>query len=126
MAGVGQVTTRDLEKAIRTLRFRDRHRRFLAVCIIAWGISMAALGWWTIRIAGQSIEELAGALPDESLAAIPIAVAFVVGLSCLAIGGVAMIFGTVRIFIPDPKTTVLLDLVDRGGSEKEGTNFDET
>jgi len=90
---------------------------------------MVALGLSMQRSSGIRIGEIVGAFPDDPGFALPL-VAFetthqTTGQISILVGTVAIGFGIVRIVVPDPKTTVLLALVDDSGLERPDRKDDD-
>ncbi len=116
----------DLDRATRTLRFKAKYRRTIAVAISLWGVFMAFVGAGMLRSASNLIKELLGTFPEDPSASLLLAVIAMVAVASIVVGIVAVYFGVVRFFVPDPKTTVLLALVDRENQTQRNDKPDET
>ena len=115
-----------LNRAIRTLRFKADYRRALASATMAWGIIMALVGAGMLRSVSSSIEEIARASSDDPSAVLLLALISMIALTAIIVGIVAVTSGTLRLFTPDPKITVLLELLDRNTQNQEHDKLDET
>jgi len=93
---------------------------------MAWGIIMAFVGAGMLRSVSNAIEEIARASSDDPPAVLLMALISMIALTAIIVGIVAVIFGTLRFFMPDPKITVLLELLDRNTQNQGHDKPDET
>ena len=103
----------DLDRATRTLRFRAKYRRTIAVAISFWGLTMALVGTGMLRSEVSSIGELPSTFPGDPSASILLAIIAMVAVVSIIVGIVAVFFGVYRFFVPEPRTTALLALFER-------------
>ncbi len=113
-------------RAIRWLRNREKNRRVLAVFTLVLGAVMIAVGVWTLQSSGSSMVEIIDAFADEPGYLLPL-VSMVTTLQIkgeiLLLGGILLVvFGIIRLFIPDSKTAILLALIDETQIDHKGNN----
>jgi len=111
-----------LDRAIRSLEYQHARRRTLAITFIVSGLLMVASGWWAQHVASESISGALEAFYDTPIVAIGVVSAvntsFTIGRLFVFGGFLLSVFGVIRLFIPDPKTTVLLALLEQANMEQ--------
>ena len=103
-----------VEKSIRALRFQENRRRLIAVICVVWGASMIGLNVWVRHCSYDSMSKLIENFYDSPMIAMPMMSAITVTIANsrfnMVIGIVVVAFGLVRMFVPDFKTVVLLEI----------------
>jgi len=117
------------KRAIRWLRNRDKNRRLLAVFSLIWGVALISAGVWTLQSTGSLMTEIMDLHAEEpgfSLPLLPQVAALQTKAELsLMLGFLGVIFGAIRLFVPDSKTKILLALVDQtklDESKEDGGN----
>lgn len=119
------MKSNDLVRATSTLRFKAKYRRTIAVAITFWGLVTTFVGTGMLRSVSNTIEEPSSALPYDASESLLFAIVAMVAVASIVVGAVAVFFGIRRFFVPDPKTTVLLSLVDRENEAQRTDKPDE-
>ena len=112
-----------LDRAIRTLRYQQTHRRAVAITLIVCGLFLIVSGWFAQYTISQSVGQALEDFYDTPIVAIGVVSAvnstFTMG-RLLVFGGIFLVvFGVIRFFIPDPRTTVLMALLEQSNLEKK-------
>jgi len=106
-----------VEKSIRALKFQENRRRLIAVISVVWGAVMIGLSAWVRHRSYEAMGNLIEGFFDAPMVAMPMMSAITVTIANsrfnLLIGLMFIAFGLVRMFVPDFKTVVLLEIADQ-------------
>ena len=111
-------------RAIRWLRNREKNRRALAVFSLIWGVVMISLGLWTLQSTGSLLAETIDLHAEEPGYSLPL-ISHIAAIQTkaefsLMIGFLGVVFGAIRLFVPDTKSKILLALIDKTQLEEGG------
>jgi len=112
----------NLKRAIRTLRKADKKRRQNSAICVVIGLAVLASGIWAQLASAKMLGDTLEQFSDSPLLAIslvvPTAATITLGFLNIFLGFGFSAFWAFRFFVPDPKTTVLLALLEQARLEQ--------
>lgn len=114
----------NLERAFRTLRRADKNRRLNSAICVVIGLAVLASGIWAQLASAKFLGDTLEQFSDSPLLAIsltaPAAATITLGFLNIFLGLGFSVYWAFRFFVPDPKTTVLLALLEQANLEQNG------
>jgi len=98
----------------------------MAFTFVFGGMIMVALGWWAQRRAAESIGQVMEMFDDTPIVAFglisSIYQTLTTGHLVVMLGIFVALFGVIRFFYPDPKTTVLMALLEQSNLDQKNSD----
>ena len=109
-------------RAVRTLKKSEKWRRLNSILCVIIGLAVCGSGLWVQFSAAEMVEQTIELFEDSPTTAIemvvPTASTMTLAHLNIFLGLGFAGFWAVRFFVPDPKTTVLLELLEQSGLDK--------